>query len=291
MHLVDQQQSSAVCVLQRKVRAVSRNRRAKTHAEPEVSTSPPEEGWRGYASSSPEEQEPAARRAAERRRPVRGAALRAGRSTDRRDPRQRSGDDTSEGRITALLREQNIQASKKPTVAHSAAASPSDEDIPVRKKGRRKAQRQDMYQSVLYDSLSNTSISSLDSSLTVPRKGMDKTVTRTGKGRVRSPELAPDPVSDLAKPSKRGGRRTVPPTVSALAKPSKRGGRHKVPSPVSAPAQPSKGRGQRKVPSPVSAPAQPSKRGDGGTAPKRALLHEEEEKEDWTEAELARLKM
>ena len=268
--LVDQQQSSAVSMPKRQVRAVNRTRRArKTHEVPEVPACPPE----GRSSSSPEEQEPGAGRAAERRRrPVREAALQAGPSTHRPDPIQRSNDAPSEGRI-ASLREQNIPGSNKPT-SNSPAVSPSDDDIPVRRKGRRKARRRDTHQSVLYDSRSSTSLSSLDGSWTVLRKSTGKTVTRTeqGKGRVRSPELAPAPVSAPAQPSKRGGQR-------------------KVPAPVSAPAQPSKRGGQREVPAPVSAPAQPSKSGGGGRAPKRDILQEEQEQADWTEAELASLKM
>ncbi|CAL8290726.1 unnamed protein product [Arctogadus glacialis] len=258
--LVDQWQSSAPSVLRRKAKAAVRNRKAKTHASPEASAFPPEEEGRGQGtgSSSPEEQEPRARRGTEQQRLV----LQAGQLAHRPDPRQRSDNDAP--RI-ALPREQKIPVSKKPTLAHGSPASPSDEDIPVRT-GRRRAA------CVLFDSLSSTSLNSMDGSWTLPRKDMGKTVMRTdkGKGRAGSPELAPDPLSSPAQPSKRGGRRTVPKAVSSPALPSKRGD-------------------GGTVPKAVSAPAQPSKRGDSGTAPKRGIL--QEEKVDWTEAELKSLKM
>ncbi|CAL8295870.1 unnamed protein product [Arctogadus glacialis] len=256
--LVDQWQSSAPSVLRRKAKAAVRNRKAKTHASPEASAFPPEEEGRGQGtgSSSPEEQEPRARRGTEQQRLV----LQAGQLAHRPDPRQRSDNDAP--RI-ALPREQKIPVSKKPTLAHGSPASPSDEDIPVRT-GRRRAA------CVLFDSLSSTSLNSMDGSWTLPRKDMGKTVMRTdkGKGRAGSPELAPDPLSSPAQPSKRGGRRTVPKAVFSPAQPSKRGGRRTVPKAVFSPAQPSKRGDGGTVPKAVSAPAQPSKRGDGGTVPK-----------------------
>ncbi|XP_030212512.1 mis18-binding protein 1 [Gadus morhua] len=279
--LVDQWQSSGPSVLRRKAKSAGPNRRAKTHASPEASVFPPEEEGRGQGagSSSPEEQEPRARRGTEQRRLV----LQAGRLAHRPDPRQRSDNDAPEGRI-ALPREQKIPVSKKPTLAHGSPASTSDEDIPVRKK----AGCQGMYQRVLSDSLSSTSLSSMEGSLTLPRKDMGKTVTRTdkGKGRAGSPEIAPDPLSSPAQPSRRGGR---PKAVFSPAQPSKRGDGGSVPKAVSSPAQPSKRGDSGTVPKAVSSPAQPSKRGDSGTAPKRGIL--QEEKVDWTEAELKNLKI
>ncbi|CAL8300395.1 unnamed protein product [Boreogadus saida] len=333
--LVDQWQASGPSVLRRKAKAAGRNRKAKTYASPEASAFPPEEeeeeeeeeegrGQGAGSSSSPEEQEPRARRGTEQRHLV----LQAGQLAHRPDPRQRSDNDAPEGRI-ALPREQKIPVSKKPTLAHGSPASTSDEDIPVRRKGRKKAGCRGMYQSVLADSPSSTSLSSMEGSWTLQRKDMGKTVTRTdnGKGRAGSPELAPDPLSSPAQPSKRRGRPTVPKAVSAPDQPSKRRGRPTVPKAVFSPDQPSKRRGRPTVPkavfsldqpskrrgrptvpkavfSPaqpskrgdsgtvpkaVSAPAQPSKRGDSGTAPKRGNL--QEEKVDWTEAELKSLKM
>ncbi|CAL8338967.1 unnamed protein product [Boreogadus saida] len=302
----------------------------KQSSTPFVTLGDPEEeeeegrGQGAGSSSSPEEQEPRARRGTEQRHLV----LQAGQLAHRPDPRQRSDNDAPEGRI-ALPREQKIPVSKKPTLAHGSPASTSDEDIPVRRKGRKKAGCRGMYQSVLSDSPSSTSLSSMEGSWTLQRKDMGKTVTRTdnGKGRAGSPELAPDPLSSPAQPSKRRGRPTVPKAVSAPDQPSKRRGRPTVPKAVFSPDQPSKRRGRPTVPkavfspdqpskrrgrptvpkavfSPaqpskrgdsgtvpkaVSAPAQPSKRGDSGTAPKRGNL--QEEKVDWTEAELKSLKM
>ncbi|KAK0153041.1 Mis18-binding protein 1 [Merluccius polli] len=205
-------------VLQRKVKTLSCNRKAKTHELPNDQIHSPEKDLLSNANSSLEE-EP---RRSKRQRLVSEAALQ---SVPRRReaPKRRSNSEGPESRNSGnaeLPRKRNIPASKEPAVAHSSASS-SDEDVPVRRTGSRKVHRKGMHQSVLNDS---------DDSWTV--SGKDKKRSATGKA---------------------------------------------------------KSKGRPPPPAPASAPAQASKRGAQSTAPKRGVQQEEDE-ENWTEAELVRLK-
>lgn len=106
---------------------------------------------------------------------------------------------------TASPGKRNLPASKKNLVAHSSA-SPSDEDVPV----RRKVQRKGTPRSVIPEAQSSAGQSQglTDGCAAGPRKGK-------GKGGSRTPKPAPAPASVGAPARKRGGQSAASKRVDA----------------------------------------------------------------------------
>ncbi|KAG7275440.1 hypothetical protein CRUP_033173 [Coryphaenoides rupestris] len=315
---------------QRKVKATSRGGRAKGRKPASDPIQPPEKGQpRGRVIPEDQEAHTPPSTASQPQRLLREAAPRtthAPRRQDPPDPHYYDGPAGGRGILeTALPRKRNYPASKEPPVAHSSTP-PSDEDVPVRRKIKRKGTPRNVIAESQSSDSSSKSLNSSDGWGAVPRKGKGKRGgsrpnTTQGQLKTRSKKSVggADCASKTASPRKQILPASKQPPVahsSASPPPVRRKVQRKgtprnvIPESQSSASQSKgssdgcgawprkgKGKGGSRTPKPAPAPvsvlglvgAQARKRGGQSTASKTVDTQEEEE-EKWTEAELMRLK-